>query len=354
MAPGNLVAARGPRPDHVAMGKQASTETTGAPAATATSAPAAAGVRTDWWAVPAGVRGRVEAALGSPVESAVTQAGGFSPGVAARVRLVDGRRVFVKAVGPEPNPDTPALHRAEAGITAALPVTAPAPSLLLTLEHEGWVVLVLEDVDGRAPAQPWRPDELRRVLAAAAELSVLLDPSPIEAPTLADRFGEKFQGWRRLSAASTEGADDLSWLDPWARRHLGRLVDREAAWTAAAAGGVLVHGDLRADNVLLTDDRVVVVDWPWASVGAAWFDVVAMGPSVIMQGVPDTMGVLDRHLHARGADPDDVTTVLIALAGYFLRQSVQAPPPGLPTLRGFQRAQGEAALKWARERTGWR
>ncbi|MCZ0978820.1 hypothetical protein O1L60_05010 [Streptomyces diastatochromogenes] len=95
----------------------------------------------------------------------------------------------------------------------------------------------------------------------------------------------------------------------------------------------------------------MVVDWPWASVGAPWFDVVAMGPSVIMRGAPDAIGLLDRHLLARGADAEDVTTVLIALAGCFLHQSVQPPPPGLPTLRGFQRAQGEAALDWVRERT---
>ncbi|MFI7006419.1 aminoglycoside phosphotransferase family protein [Streptomyces sp. NPDC050145] len=339
------------------MARRASAETTDVPADVpadvSADVPAAAGVRVDWWAVPAGVRSQVEASLGSPVETAVTQAGGFSPGVAARVRLVDGRRVFVKAVGPEPNPATPDLHRAEARITAALPATALVPSLLMSLDLEGWVVLVLEDVDGRTPAQPWRLNELQRVLAAAAELSAQLDPSPIEAPTLADRIGEDFRGWRRLAAAFEEGTDDLSWLDPWARRRLARLVDREADWATAAAGRALIHGDLRADNVLLTEDRVMVVDWPWAAVGAAWFDVVAMGPSVIMQGAPDAMSVLDRHLRARGADPEDVTTVLIALTGYFLRKSVEPPPPGLPTLRGFQRAQGEAALEWVRERTGW-
>ncbi|MCZ0978818.1 hypothetical protein O1L60_05000 [Streptomyces diastatochromogenes] len=52
--------------------------------------PAAAGVRMDWWAVPSTVRSRVEASLGSPWPDAVTQVGGFSPGVAARVRLADG------------------------------------------------------------------------------------------------------------------------------------------------------------------------------------------------------------------------------------------------------------------------
>ncbi|MFF9494361.1 phosphotransferase [Streptomyces flaveolus] len=324
--------------DHVIMERAAGAE--------ATEVPATAGARMDWWALPASVRRGIEASLGSPVENAVTQAGGFSPGVAARVRLVDGRRVFVKAAGPEPNPDTPDLHRAEARITAALPVTAPVPALLMALD--------LEDVDGKMPAQPWQPDELQRVLAATTELSVLLDPSPIEVATVADRFGEEFQGWRQLAAAFTEGVEDLAWLGSWAQRNLGRLADREAAWSTAAAGSALIHGDLRADNVLLTDDCVIFIDWPWAAVGASWFDIVLMGPSVIMQDTPDAMRFLDQHLCARAADPDDVTSVLIALTGYFLRQSMQTPPPGLPTVRGFQRAQGEAALDWVRERTRWR
>jgi aminoglycoside phosphotransferase (APT) family kinase protein len=320
--------------------------------------PASAGTRVDWWALPSAVRRQVEASLGSPVTDAVTQRGGFSPGAAARLRLADGRRVFVKAAGPEPHPGTPGLHREEARITAALPPAAPVPELLLALDLDGWAVLVLEDIEGRMPAQPWRPDELARVLAATARLSALLDPSPVDVPTVADRFGEEFQGWRRLATARAAGTDDLAWLDPWARRHLGRLADREAAWGTAAAGRALIHGDLRADNVLLAGDRVVFVDWPWAAVGASWFDIVLMGPSVLMQDTPDAMRSLDRHLGSRAADPDDVTTVLIALTGYLLRQSVQAPPPGLPTVRAFQRAQGEAALRWVRERTrgsgtGW-
>ncbi|MET8575305.1 aminoglycoside phosphotransferase family protein [Streptomyces sp. NPDC005012] len=324
------------------------------PTAAVTGAPPpAAGVRTPWRAVPAGLRRRVEDRLGAPVVEAANQAGGFSPGVAARVRLADGRRFFVKAVGPEPNPDTPGLHRAEARITAALPASAPVPRLLFSLDRDGWVVLVLEDVDGRTPAQPWRTDELRRVLTAVGDLSRRLDPSPVAVPTLAEACDSRFRGWRRLlTAAHDRSWHDLSWLDPWARRNLPLLAGREAGWQAAASGTALVHGDLRADNVLLTEDRVVVVDWPWAAVGAPWFDVVALAPSVLMHRTAEeaALPLLEAHLTARGAAPEDVTTVLAAVAGYFLSSSGLPSPPGLPTLRGFQRAQGEAALRWLRRR----
>ena len=41
---------------------------------------------------------------------------------------------------------------------------------------------------------------------------------------------------------------------------------------------------------------------------------------------------------------------LAGLTGYFLRSSLNPAPPGLPTLRPFQRAQGDAALEWLRKR----
>ena len=110
---------------------------------------------------------------------AVTQPGGFSPGAAVRLRAADGRRLFVKAVGPEPNPDSAGIYRAEARIAAALPASVPAPRLIATFEVDGWVVLAFEDIEGRHPAMPWRRDELDRVTAAVARMSAELTPSPM-------------------------------------------------------------------------------------------------------------------------------------------------------------------------------
>ncbi|HET9559643.1 MAG TPA: aminoglycoside phosphotransferase family protein, partial [Actinomycetota bacterium] len=62
--------------------------------------PPATGERVDWADAPAWLRDEVEGRLGGRVAEAVTQPAGFSPGIAARLRLDDGRRAFVKAVGP--------------------------------------------------------------------------------------------------------------------------------------------------------------------------------------------------------------------------------------------------------------
>jgi hypothetical protein len=111
---------------------------------------------------------------------------------------------------------------------------------------------------------------------------------------------------------------------------------------------------VRADNVLLTAGGVVFVDWPHACTGAPWFDVVAFAPSVALQGGPDPEWVLGRAGSADGADPDAVTAVVAAVAGYFTWSAGLPSPPGLPTLRAFQAALGEHARAWLRRRTGWR
>ena len=90
-------------------------------ASTPPAPPLAAGVRIGWADLPEPVRGWVETTLGSPVRSSVSQVGGFSPGVAARLVTADGSRAFVKAVGAELNEDSVGLHRRE---LAALEVAA--------------------------------------------------------------------------------------------------------------------------------------------------------------------------------------------------------------------------------------
>ena len=145
-------------------------------------APPAVGVRLAWSSMPAGLRHAVEQQLGGRVVEAVTQPGGFSPGVAARLKTATGTRAFVKAVGPELNPESPGLHRAEARIAAALPEGTPAPRLLGFFDEDGWVVLVFEDIEGAPPVLPWEAAELARVLDAVAELAVALTPAPIDAP----------------------------------------------------------------------------------------------------------------------------------------------------------------------------
>jgi len=285
--------------------------------------------------------------LGSPVVTATTQPKGFSPGLAARLVLEDGRRVFVKAVSQDANPDTPDIHRREARVLAEMPPSAPAPRLLWTYDAGGWVALGLEDIEGRHPFEPWTAADLDLVIAALTRMSAALTPSPIAlAETAAEWFDSSINGWQ---IALGRGEDRL---DPWSTMNLARLAELEARAPSAAAGETLLHCDVRADNMLIAGDRVYFVDWPWARRGAWWIDVVGMAPSVAMQGGPAPEDLM-RMLDIKGVSATTIDAVVCSIAGYFMVRALEPPPPGIPTVRAFQAAQGRVAVKWLRERTSW-
>jgi aminoglycoside phosphotransferase (APT) family kinase protein len=306
----------------------------------------ASGIRIGWSDLPQRVRRAVEEIIGDRVVEAVSQRGGFSPGTADRVRTVTGRRAFVKAVSPAQNADSPAMHRREARITAALPAEAPVPRLLGCHDDGYWVALVLEDVPGRQPATPWLPDELTAVLATLDELAERLTPCAVPGlPTAAERLAVDLTGWHRIRAEPP--AD----LDPWLAGHLDELCRLADRGLAALTGDTLTHTDLRADNLLISDDgSVTLVDWPWACLGPAWLDTLLLLINVRLFGDRRSEQLLALRPTVAGVDPLDLTGALAGLAGFFLDGARRPPPPGLPTLRAFQHAQAEVTISWLRER----
>jgi Phosphotransferase enzyme family len=281
---------------------------------------------------------------------AISEPGGFSPGVAARLHLADGRRAFAKVVSQAANPESPGMHRIEGAVLARLPATLPVPRLLATYDTGEWVGLILEEIDGRPPRLPWRRSELDRVLAAIGDLQAALTPAPFAAPTFAERHRNVFGKWGVLARALAQGSDPLADVDPWAVAHLSELVALEQGALAATAGPTLLHSDLRADNLLIAKDRVYVADWPAACVGAGWVDLALFLPSVAMQGGPEPWTLFDASPLTRAAPAERVDAFLAGLAGFWLEACRRPAPPGLSTLRPFQRVQGEHTLRWLRRR----
>jgi aminoglycoside phosphotransferase (APT) family kinase protein len=128
--------------------------------------------------------------------------------------------------------------------------------------------------------------------------------------------------------------------------NLDLLIGLEASSEAAASGGTLAHFDLRADNIVLTRPDVFFVDWPHAPVGAPWLDLAYFLPSVAMQGGPPPDDLFWRHPVAGNAQRHEVSAVLAGLAGFMIHGATQPAPPGIPSLRRFQLAQGQEAVQW--------
>jgi hypothetical protein len=310
------------------------------------------GNRLVWSDLPDHVRAGIEGLLGAPVIDTTDEPGGFSPGLAARVALADGRRMFVKAVHSDRNEFSTDMFATEArnlaglrGVELRAPVAVP--ELLGTFSDDGWIALAITEVDGHQPAIPWRPAELDLVVDAVQILGECLTPNPLPVPTITESCVDIFAGWRGLAGGSV----DTTGVPAWAVANLDRLAGLESGWATAATGDTLLHLDLRADNLLLAGDRVFVVDWPHACTGAAWVDLLVMLPSVAMQG-GDAAACWRRYPAGRDVDDDQVNAVLAAAAGYFTTYALLPPPPGLPRVRAFQRAQGDAALGWLRARLG--
>ncbi|MEV7629372.1 phosphotransferase [Actinoplanes sp. NPDC089786] len=295
--------------------------------------PAIGGVRLGWRDLPGEVQGAVAAILKSPVTEAVSQSGGFSPGTADRVTTAAGDRAFVKAVSPDQNPRSAELARQEAEICAALPASTNAPRLRGTFDDGHWVVLVFDDIDGRHPRTPWMKDELDAAVSAVTDLARSLTPSPFpRGRTAAETLATDFGGWSRIAA------DPPADLDPWLRPRLDDLVATAGRGLASLTGDTLVHLDIRPDNMLITAaGDVWFVDWPHACNGPDWLDLTLLAMNVEVHG-----GDGDAVRPAEGVD------VVVGSVGYFLDQSRLPPPPGLPTVRAFQRAQGDALLPWMR------
>ena len=143
-------------------------------------------------------------------------------------------------------------------------------------------------------------------------------------------------------------------LHPWAAAHLEALAGIERDWVPDSRGATLVHGDLRADNVLMTDGGAVLVDWAFAGCGAPWLDLAALVPQLILAGhtPSDAEQWLARLPDWQDAPPLAVTSYAVACAGYWTRSSQLPAPADAPHLRGYQARAGRAAVEWAAWRWG--
>jgi len=300
--------------------------------------------RPRWDELPGSVRRLAEVLVGGRVLSAESCRGGFSPGFASRLTLADGRRAFVKAVDGSAWPADGAVYRDEVQVAAALPATAPASRFLGSADDSGWVVLAFEWVDGVEPTRPWRPAELGRAVAAIGAMTAALTPSPLSLPKDQPRIG----GFATLSADAIRRAR-LPADCRWAASHLDELTALEGEGLAAARGESLVHFDALPHNILLTTDRVVVVDWPHARIGAPCIDLLTLLVSAAADEIDPEPLLLAQPIAARtGAHA--LTSVLAALTGFWLSGAVQQVQPGLEAIPAAKLELSRGGLRWLRRR----
>lgn len=302
--------------------------------------------RLTWQQIPDRVRRAVEASLGAAVVEARSQEGGFSPGAAARLRLANGGTAFVKALGVDVHEPSVGLYRVEADTMPRLPAGLPVPRLLDVYDDGEWVALLYEEVDGRQPTVPWRPDELERVARTLADLGAALQPTPWpDARGFADIYGSLLEAWRRLAAGPAAE------LEPWLRGRLEELAGRGTDLGGLVRGDALLHTDIRSDNLLLTPDGgVVVLDWGWTCNGAPWLDVVLFALTVPLEGGADAEALVRAHPLTRDVPPPWIDAILLTSIAHLWLESQLPESLAMPGARASQRAYADATIRWLRRR----
>jgi len=313
-----------------------------------------------WSAVPPAVRRETERRLGSRVARATRAYGGYAASATFRLVLANGKRAFFKAGYPPP-PGSAAIFpiaAEERRYRALNPIVGRSmPKLFDSFELERWQVLLMEDV-GSPSVPPWTPAKSRIAARSYARFHKATLGARLPAWLSRKQHSGFGAFWRRLekerlldATASLAGRDRdeaREWLDV----ALPMLVARERDLGRARRPFALLHFDTRSDNIRLVGDRLVMFDWPFASVGPAEFDVAAFAQAIAAEGGPDPERVIASYEEVLPLRARELDASIAGIAGYFAHRAPQPPLPGLPRLRSIQRRQLKATLAWAARRFG--
>lgn len=311
-----------------------------------------------WSEVPPRVRAEAERLLGSRVVRATRAYGGYAASATFRLLLANGKRAFFKAGYPPPPGSAaifPTAHEAKRYEALAPIVGRWMPRQYGSFKKDEWHVLLMEDL-GPAKIPPWSARSAR--IAARSYARFHRSTLGKALPRWLSRrqhahFGEY---WRSLEkrgelhmTASLAGAradEAREWIDV----ALPVFIEHETDLAAARRPFALLHFDTRSDNLRVVGDRLVLFDWPFATVGPAEFDLVVFAQGLPAEGGPEPERVLAWYEDVLPLRAREIDASLAGIAGYFAHRSWQPPLPGLPRLRSIQRRQLKACLAWAARR----
>lgn len=268
---------------------------------------------------------RVEGLLDAKIESHRRAQGGYTPATRLVCETSKGP-FFVKAGS---TPLTCGFLRREAKVYDV--IEGPfVPTRVAWEDHETAPILIIEDLSHAHWPPPWDAAHVDRALAQAAVMHRAT--APLE--TFAQAIGAFGRGWQRVADAPGPflalGFVDAAWLDV----ALPTLIDHEER--CDTGGDRLTHFDLRSDNMCLTADRTLFIDWNCACLGNPELDLGFWLPSLAYEGGPDPDVILP-----------NAPCVAAAVSGYFASNAGLATIPDAPRVRVVQREQLVTALPWA-------
>lgn len=256
---------------------------------------------------------------------------GYTCATRQLVTLRDGRRAFMKTATNQETTDW--LHREHAMYKAL----SPQPFMIELIDFwddEPYPSILLEDLSHAFWPPPWTMARVEAILEALTQLNSLEAPPFLEQTP---RQMSYFRGWEEVAQDPAPFLGLKLCSSRWLERALPTLLEVQAQWRAQPAGPqVLLHQDLRSDNICFRGDQAILIDWNWSRCGEREMDLAFWSASLHMEGGPAPEVLLPNP----GAWPAHTSGFWAARAGLPI-------VPEAPMVRWIQTRQLEYALPWA-------
>jgi hypothetical protein len=312
----------------------------------------------DWHAVPEALRARIESIVGEPIVHGETVWGGFGPTASFALTAASGARHFCKGTHPGNTKEGhAAVLRESENLTAFPELMRFCAALRGTVNDYGWHLMVLEHVPGTRNVPPWTASAVEQVMALVADFHHATPPHAETA--LRDRWASdliaKAQNWHTLRDKPQVRENFIALFEDrkaaalWLDAHLAHLIAMKERGQEIGGAHGWAHMDIRSDNLIFADPRVLLIDWPVLSFGPQLLDIAFFLPSLAGQGGPSCANGLELYEQAASVTlaPRDIAIAAAIVSGFFAARAGEPDIPGLPRLRWVQKLQLFPALDWS-------
>jgi hypothetical protein len=263
--------------------------------------------RIAWDDLPGPLKDAIQARTGPIITGRAVTDGQNSP-LAAVVQSAEGK-TFVKGL-PTDHRQARTQNREAAAASLA---TGISPELLWQFDEEGWNVLGFQHIAGRAADYSPRSPDLELIIRLMQDLS---------------------------RAEVPDGYGPVKYADDRWKSYVADPCDAEML-----AGTALIHTDWMPDNVLISEGRAWLIDWAWATLGAAWIDPACWLLRLMAHGhtAEEAESIASRLPAYRAADPAHVDAFARANVSMWDEIGRDHPLPWTRTMAATARA-------WAQDR----
>ena len=209
------------------------------------------------------------------------------------------------------------------------------PTLIAWEEHESEPILIIEDLSNHHWPPPWDDRRVDLVLSQIATMH----STKIGLEPYVQVHGKRGSSWQTVAEDPGPFLSIGIADEPWLTMALPALISSEVQ--CQTEGDSLTHWDLRSDNMCLTTERAIFIDWNNTCLSNPKLDLGFWLPSLAYEGGPLPERIMP-----------DAPEIAAWVSGFFAARAGLPGVVGGPRVLLVQRQQLETALPWVARALG--